>query len=145
MASGSPLDAVMIQQLISQLAGGGAGGGMSMPGAGGGMMPGSPEDASQQQYARESTMLRQADPAAILKRITNLKAEIHDILSQTGMSLPGIARALGKAIPSLDAALKEAGTAAATASVTSSANPVSTPALPPPQGGAGMFGVGGGF
>jgi hypothetical protein len=93
-----------------------------MPGMLGGGMPGmpggSPEAAANAQLERELASLRQADPAALLKGIIDLKSQLLTYITQTGMSIPGVARALSKALGSFDAAIKEAQTAAATASIT---------------------------
>lgn len=138
MASGSPLDAILQQALISQLAGG------ANPPIGGMAGPPSPEAGVASDVSRQATMLRQSDPSVLLKRITAVKQEVVAIINETGMSLPGVARSIAKVLNGLDQAAKEAGTAAATASVTDSmAPPINHSALGiPPQSMSGM-GMGG--
>lgn len=133
---GSPLDAALAEMLMGSM-----GGSASMGPMGAGPSPSpSPEAGAQAQFAREATMLRQADPAALLKRITTLKQEAVAIINETGMSLPAVARSMAKILSGLDAAAKEAGTAAATASVVESSNPISHSALPPSTGMPGLIG-----
>ncbi|MGH2621950.1 MAG: hypothetical protein ACRDHG_15470, partial [Anaerolineales bacterium] len=138
MTGPNPLAALIVQKLAQS-----AGGGMPMlpeggmgPIAPGGMPPG-PDAATESQLSRELSQLRQADPAAMLRTLTDIKQQLGVVINQTLMSLPGVARSAATALRGLDAAIKEASTAAATASV--AAPPINNSLLPPgiatPSGG----------
>lgn len=136
----NPLAAMIIQSLAGQ--GGGmdmGGGGFPGGGPGPGMPPG-PDTASQEQFSRELSSLRQADPAAMLQQLVQIKQQVGVIINQTLMSLPGVARASASILKGLDAAIKEAQQAAATASV--AAPPINSSILPSgfatPGGGSMM-------
>lgn len=134
---GNPMMAALAPLLMAKLSGGGGmggmGGGASMAGPGGlGTGPGgSPsDDASSMAYGRELSSARQADPAALAKSIHDIKMQIGELLSSTLSTNPGVARALSKTLQGLDAAIKEATTAAATLAV---ASPIqSSPAMGAP-------------
>jgi hypothetical protein len=128
MAAGqNPLAALQAAMLMAKLGGGaGAGGGppgigaMAMgappsggPGAAG--PSGSPGDAAANAgFGRELSSLRQADPMALAKQIVQMRSQITSMISQSGTTIPGMSRALAKTLQGLDAAVKEAQTAAAT-------------------------------
>src|SRR5271166_4371544 len=146
MTPGSPLAALapLIMQRIAASQGGGPGGpGGGLPGGppsgpggpgGPGTGPGgSPADAAASaSYGRELSSARQADPAALVKAITDVKSKVSDLMTQTLMSTPGVGRALSKTIQGLDAAIKEATQAAVTLQT---ASPIQASAA---QGAPGM-------
>lgn len=109
-AAANPLLGLILQRIASMNAGGG-------PGGMGGGIPPSPDASANNQLSNELANLRQTDPAALMRRIVELKKELGSIMSQTMLSLPGVARSLAKTLSGLDAALKEAQQATATASV----------------------------
>src|SRR5438132_2665243 len=119
---GNPMMAALAPLLMAKLSGGGGG----MPGAGDPMAgPGGPgtgpggspsDNSASMAYGRELSSARQADPAALAKSIHDIKMQIGELLSSTLSSNPGVARALSKTLQGLDAAIKEATTAAATLS-----------------------------
>ena len=124
------------------------GGGMGGPGGPGTGPSGSPsDDAASAGYGRELSSARQADPAALGQKVTSVKQMILDLINQTGMSNPGVARALAKTLQGLDAAVKEAASAAATLQVAQPIN--SSAALGAPGAGGsnpapvGVPGMGG--
>jgi len=103
------------------------GGGAPSPGAmalGAGAPPGGPaaagpagspgDAAANAGFGRELSSLRQADPMALAKTIQQIRQQIAQLISQSGMSLPGVGRSLAKTLQGLDAAIKEAQTGAAT-------------------------------
>lgn len=123
MAHLAPL---LMARIAAQAQGGGAPGGPGGPGGGGppggpGTGPaGTPSDiAASAGYGRELSSARQADPAALGQKVTSVKQMILELINQTGMSNPGVARALAKTLQGLDAAVKEAASAAATLQVAS--------------------------
>lgn len=149
-AAPNPLMAALAPMLMARLSGGGGPPGSSpSPGPGGpGTGPsGSPsDDMASASYGRELSSARQADPAALAKNIHDIKMQIGELLSSTLSTNPGVARALSKTLQGLDAAIKEATTAAATLAV---ASPIqSSPAMGAPGIGgpspapAGVPGVG---
>ena len=123
---GNPMMSALAPLLMARLAGGGApggGGGMGGPGGPGTGPSGTPsDDSASMSYGRELSSARQADPAALAKNIHGIKMQIGELLSSTLSSNPGVARALSKTLQGLDAAIKEATTAAATLSVASPIN-----------------------
>jgi hypothetical protein len=138
MAAGpSPVQAMMAQALMQRLAAARAGGGGSPdPGTlamGAGAPPGgapaggpqgSPQDmATAAAFQRELSSLRQADPMAMAKAIQTLRQQVTQMISQAGMSIPGVSRAMAKCLQPLDAAFKEAQTAAATTHLAASGIP----------------------
>src|SRR6267378_5692451 len=132
-AGGNPLMSALAPMIMARLAaaqGGGAPGGGPPPSMGGGGMGGpggpgtgpasSPGDiAASAGYGRELSSARQADPAALGQKVSSVKQMILELINQTGMSNPGVARALAKTLQGLDAAVKEAASAAATLQVAS--------------------------
>jgi hypothetical protein len=81
-------------------------------------------------YGRELSSARQADPAALAKKIMDIKTAIGEIISQTLHSSPGVARAMSKTLQGLDAAKEEAVKAATTLQM---ASPIqSSPAMGAP-------------
>jgi len=131
----NPIQSAMAQMLMQKLAGQGGGGspspGMMAMGAGappGGAMAagptGSPQDAmAAAAFQRELSSLRQADPMAMAKTVQQLRQQVTQMISQAGMSIPGVSRALAKCLQPLDAAFKEAQTAAATTHLAASGIP----------------------
>ena len=132
MGAPSPMAAILpllMAKMAAARAGGGGpggpGGGMPTPGGdmGGPGGPGtgpanSPADMMQSAaYGRELSSARQADPAALGKAITDVKQKVLELINQTGMSTPGVARALSKTLQGLDAAVKESIQNAATLAV----------------------------
>ena len=144
MTGANPLAAAAAASLMSRLAG--AGGGAPSPGALalGGAPPGGPaatgptgspaDAAANAGFGRELSSLRQADPMALVKTIQGLRQQVTAMISQSGMSVPGVGRALAKMLQPLDAAIKEAQTAAATMQT---ALPINASAA---QGAPGMGG-----
>ena|ERR1700733_4433731 len=143
---GNPLQSAAASMLMSRLAGAG-GGGAPTPGAlalgSGGPTggpaaagpSGSPADASANAgFGRELSSLRQADPMAMAKTIQQLRAQVTALISQAGSSIPGVSRAIAKCLQPIDAAIKEAQTAAATMQA---AAPIQASAA---QGAPGMGG-----
>lgn len=121
-AAPNPLQAAASAMLMSRLAGAGSSPG-SLALAGGGPTggpaaagpAGSPADAAANAgFGRELSSLRQADPMAMVKAIQAVKQQIVAVISGSGMSIPGVARSLAKTLQGVDAAIKEAQTAAAT-------------------------------
>lgn len=152
----NPLMQMLAPALMARLAAaqGGGGGAPGAPGgpAGPSAMPGGPpsqpsqDGAMQAGFGRELSSLRQADPMALAKTIQSLRQQVTAIISQAGMSIPGVSRAIAKCLQPLDAAIKEAQTAATTmqtvtpiqASAAQGAPGMSSPSLPmpgPSQGG----------
>ena len=136
----------MAAMLMAKLAGAGGAGGMSPgamalggapaggPGAGG--PSGSPADAvANAGFSRDLSSLRQADPMALAKTLSGLRQQIASMISQAGTSIPGVGRALAKMLQPIDAAIKEAQTAAATQSM---ATPIMASAA---QGAPGVGGL----
>lgn len=123
MAAGpNPMQSALMPLLMAKLAGqaGGAGGPGAAPGGPGTGPASSPSDiAASAGYGRELSSARQADPAALGQKVSTLKQMILELINQTGMSNPGVARALAKTLQGLDAAVKEAASAAATLQVAS--------------------------
>lgn len=113
----NPMMSALAPLLMAKLAGAG-GGGMGGPGGPGTGPSGSPsDDASSMSFGRELSSARQADPAALGQTVTSVKQQVLELINQTGMSNPGVARALAKCLQGLDAAIKEAASAAATLQV----------------------------
>lgn len=154
MAAGpSPMMAALMPMILAKLAAAGGGGGNpSLPGMGGPGGPGgppggpgtgpagSPADASASMaFGKSLSDARQADPAALGQRIGSVKQEILDMINQTGMSNPGVARALSKCLQGLDSAVKEAAQAAATLQV---ATPIQASAAAGAPGAMGPGPVG---
>jgi hypothetical protein len=137
---GNPLQGAMAQMLMQKLAQQGQGGApspgsMALGGPGAGGPSGSPADAAaQMSLQRDLSSLRQADPMALAKRIKDMHDEITTMISQSGSSVPGVARALAKTLQGFGSALKEAQTAAATQQM---ATPIQASAA---QGAPGMGG-----
>jgi hypothetical protein len=133
----NPMMAALAPMIMQRLAAasGGAGGASSGPG-GPGTGPGaSPADATASAaYGRELSSARQADPAALGQKVTAVKQAILELINQTGMSNPGVARALSKTLQGLDAAVKEAASAAATLQV---AQPINSSAATGAPGAGG--------
>lgn len=126
-AASNPLMAHLAPLLMARIAAQSQGGG-GMPGGPGGGPPGGPgtgpagtpsDIAASAGYGRELSSARQADPAALGQKVTSVKQMILELINQTGMSNPGVARALAKTLQGLDAAVKEAASAAATLQVAS--------------------------
>lgn len=143
MGAPNPGLAMLLPLLMQKMAAANGGGAPGSPG--GGMPPGGPgtgpggspsDDASSASYGRELSSQRQADPAALAMKIHGLKMQIGELLSATLASNPAVARHLGKTLPALDGAIKEATTAAATLQVASPINS-SAAAGAPGMGGAG--------
>lgn len=112
--------APMLMQKLAGMGGGsmGAPSGMDGPGGPGTGPGGSPgDDMASASYGREISSARQADPAALGQKINAVKQGILELINQTGMSNPGVARALSKTLQGLDAAVREAADAAATLQV----------------------------
>lgn len=138
---GNPIMSALAPMLMARLAAaqGGQGGPGGVPGGGGppggpGTGPsGSPQDAAQSaSYGRELSSARQADPAALMSMIKDIKSKVGEIISQTLHSAPGVARAMSKCLQGLDAAMKESADNAATVQM---ASPVQSSAA---QGAPGM-------
>lgn len=132
---GSPVQAMMLQQLMQRIAGGGAGaaGGPGGPGPGspGGPLPlaggaggapggadgttvASPADNQGDALSKELSVMRVADPQMMTKQLTSVKKQIVTLINHSAMSLPAVARGLSKTLQGIDAALKAAGEAAQT-------------------------------
>jgi hypothetical protein len=118
MATGpNPMMSALAPLLMAKLAAQG-GGGMGGPGGPGTGPASTPSDvAASAGYGRELSSARQADPAALGQKVSTVKQMILELINQTGMSNPGVARALSKTLQGLDAAVKEAAQAAATLQV----------------------------
>jgi len=120
-AAPNPLMAHLAPLLMARIAAqsqGGPGGGP--PGGPGTGPAGTPSDiAASAGYGRELSSARQADPAALGQKVSSVKQMILELINQTGMSNPGVVRALAKTFQGLDAAVKEAASAAATLQVAS--------------------------
>jgi len=133
MGAPSPAMAALMPLLMQRMeAMGGPG-----PGPGGdGTGPAStPADiAASAGYGRELNNARQANPAALAQAIHEVKMKIGEILNATLASNPGVARALSKTLQGLDAAIKEATSAASTLQV---AQPINASAA---QGAPGAGG-----
>jgi hypothetical protein len=151
-ASPNPLMSGILPLLMAKMAaGGGMPGGGPTPGGGAPGMPpggpgtgpsGSPADmAASAGFGRELSSARQADPAALAMKIHAIKMQVGEVLSATLASNPGVARALGKTLQGLDAAIKEATQAATTLQV---AQPIQSSAATgaPGAGGASPGPVG---
>lgn len=134
--------AALAPMLMARLgAGGGAGGPMGGPGGPGTGPSGTPaDDAASAGFGRELSSARQSDPGALGQSISTVKAKILELINQTGMSNPGVARALSKCLQGLDAGIKEAASAAATLQV---AQPINASAASgaPSAGGASPGGL----
>jgi len=129
MAALAPM---IMQRLAAAQGGGDASGGPGGPGTGPGA---SPADAmASASYGRELSSARQADPAALGQKVSSVKQAILELINQTGMSNPGVARALSKTLQGLDAAVKEAAQAAATLQV---AQPINSSAATGAPGAGG--------
>lgn len=137
--------AALAPMLMARMAsGGGAPGGGGPPGGPGTGPSGSPADAAASaSYGRELSSARQADPAALGQKITQIKSMIGELFTQTLHSSPGVARALAKTLQGLDAAAKEAAENAATLQM---AAPIQASAAngAPSSGGPAPVGVPGG-
>ncbi len=149
---GSPAMSAILPLLMSKIAaaqGGGApggGGGMSGPGGPGTGPSGTPsDDSASSAFGSSLSSARQANPAALGQSISTVKQQILELINQTGMSNPGVARALSKCLQGLDAGIKEAASAAATLQV---AQPIQAsaatgaPGAGGPSPGVGMPGMG---
>jgi hypothetical protein len=134
-AAPNPMMAALAPMIMARLAAAQQGGASSGPG-GPGTGPGaSPADATASaSYGRELSSARQADPAALGQKVTAVKQAILELINQTGMSNPGVARALSKTLQGLDAAVKEAASAAATLQV---AQPINASAASGAPGAGG--------
>lgn len=130
----NPLQQAMAAQLMQRLAGQQGG----PPGAGPASMgpSGSPQDqVAQAGLNRDLSSLRQADPMAMAAKIKQMHDAVTTMISQSGSSIPGVARALAKTLQGFGAAIKEAQQAAATMQV---ASPIQASAA---QGAPGMGGM----
>jgi len=135
MTPGSPLAALAPLIMAKLAASQGGGGGMGGPGGPGTGPSGSPSDiAASAGYGRELSSARQADPAALGQKVSTLKQMVLELINQTGMSNPGVARSLAKTLQGLDAAVKEAASAAATLQV---AQPINSSAAMGAPGAGG--------
>ena len=120
--------AALLMQKLAGMAPGAAPGGPAAAGP-----SGSPADAlAAAGFNRELSSVRQADPMGAAKTIKQIHDQITTMISQTGSSLPGVARALAKTLQGLGAAMKEAQQAASTVAV---ASPIGASAA---QGAPGM-------
>lgn len=150
MGAPNPAMSALAPLLIAKLAGGagGMGGGGAVPPGGPGTGPGgSPADATASaSYGRELNSARQADPAALGQKITSLKQAVLELISSTGMSNGGVARALSKTLQGLDAAIKEAAMAQASLQVAQPVNASAASGAPgaggPSPAPAGIPGMG---
>lgn len=160
----NPIQGLMLQQLMSKIAGGAPGpgspggpvpmaGGPGAPGGADGSTVASPADAQSDQLSKELSVMRKADPAMMTKELTSVKQHIVTLLNHSAMSLPAVARGLSKTLQGIDAALKAAGEAATTMATVAggphsgqtgiSGPPLGISALPPGlNSGAGQPGMG---
>src|ERR1700722_13849814 len=157
--SSNPIQAMMLQQLMQKIAGGGAAGpgspGGPMPMAGGqggapggsdGMTNASGSDPQSDALSKELSVMRVADPKMMTNQLTSVKKQIVTLINHSAMSLPAVARGLSKTLQGIDAALKAAGEAAQTmqtlpggpdASTGVGGPPLGNSALPPGMGSGG--------
>lgn len=140
MAALAPL--LMAKLAQSQGGGPGAGGPPGGPGTG---PANTPADATASaSYGRELSSARQADPAALGQKVSTIKQMILELINQTGMSNPGVARSLSKTLQGLDSSIEEAAKALATLQVASPINASAAQGAPgsggpmPPAGIPGM-------
>lgn len=145
MGAPNPMMAALAPLLMAKLAqsqGGGAGGGGAAPPGG---PPGGPgtgpantpgDAAASASYGRELSSARQADPAALGQKISMVKQQILELINQTGMSNPGVARALSKTLQGLDSSIEESAKALATLQVASPINASAAQGAPGASGGS---------
>lgn len=113
---------------------------MGGPGGPGTGPSGSPsDDMASASFGRELSSARQGDPGALGQTISSVKQQIMELINQTAMSHPAVARALMKSVQGIDAAVKEAATAAATLQV---AQPIQASAAQGAPGASGASGPG---
>jgi hypothetical protein len=162
----SPVQAMLLQSIISKIAGGGGGGptpgspggptplagAAGAPGGADGVTVASPADGQSDQLSKELSIMRKADPQMMTRELTSVKQHIVTLINHSAMSLPAVARGLSKTLQGIDAALKAAGEAATTMATVAggpsdsqsgvSGPPLGTSALPPGLGsGAGQPGM----
>lgn len=82
----------------------------------------------QQQAAQARQALTATKPAEIVAQLRGIKQAALPLISATGMTIPGVARALAAALKGLDAAIKEAESAAQTEQATQQRQQAQTPA-----------------
>jgi len=150
---------MMARQLVSKLAGGGAGGGppsgpggpmppppSAMGAAGppgpGGPGPGAPPTTpAGLQLSQQLAELQGADPDAMVKGLTAIKSQCVTFYTRAAFTMPGVSRNLSQAVKYLDNSIQEAEKAAAT---TAAASPIANnAAIPNPASQQGMSPVSG--
>lgn len=136
-AQPNPMMAALAPLLMAKLAQSQGGGGATPPGGPGTGPANTPGDAAASaSYGRELSSARQADPAALGQKISEVKQMILELINQTGMSNPGVARALSKTLQGLDSGREEAAKALATMQVASPINASAATGAPGASGGS---------
>lgn len=142
MAAG-PVTGNLARGIIDQLVGGGrAGSPLPQPS---GSRP--PEMASSMLNSQLSE-LRQADPQAVQRALTEMKKQIVQLIPQVAFTIPGMNKHLPNLLKTVEAALKEveqaANTMAATGGQQPQANPIQS-SIARPTDGAGSQPAAGSF
>lgn len=136
--SGNPAIAQMARSVIDGLSKRGAG--PSTMGGSGGIAP----EMAQQALASRMNELQGADPGAILRKFTEMKQEVVQLIPQVAFTIPGVSKHMTNLWKALDGAIKEAEQALSTQQSVQSA-PLGMTAAQPPQAEqrGGMPGGGG--
>lgn len=132
----NPALAQMARGIIDNLTQRGAG-----PSTQGGPSNAAPEMA-QQALASRLNELQGADPTAILRKLTQMKQDVVQLIPQVAFTLPNVSKHLSKLWTALDGAIKEAEQAVSTQQSASSV-PIGMSAAQPPQATEGGGPTGG--
>ena len=124
---GNPALGMLARNVIQSLSQRGAG-----PSTMGGPQGSAPDIAGQALSSRLNE-LQGADPGAILRKLTQMKSELIQMIPFVAFALPGVSKHISKMWTSLDSAIKEAEQAASTQNTVQS-TPVGMQAASPQPG-----------